>query len=63
MGAAGVADGHIFAERRVKDVGEKPGEGAFGGQVLELQDAKVEIVVLFFPQLSANTLQSKHGAW
>lgn len=46
VGARGVAEGDVGAEGRVEDVGEEPGEVALGGEVAELLDAKVEVVVL-----------------
>lgn len=46
VGARGVAEGDVGAEGRVEDVGEEPGEVALGGEVAELLDAEVEVVIL-----------------
>ena len=46
MRALRVPERYILAECWVEDVGKEPGEGCFRGKVLELLDAKVEVVVL-----------------
>lgn len=42
----GVADGNIFTQCRVEDVGEEPGEVTFPSKVFKLIYSEVKIMVL-----------------